>query len=64
LHARNGYEDHTEPELKWHLLRLWLAAEPPRPLGPDVLHYEGEPGIPPQAGRKPSYATDVTIANP
>jgi len=25
LHSRTGYEDYTEPELKRHYLRLWLA---------------------------------------
>ena len=27
LHARTAYEDHTEPERKRHLLRLWLSVE-------------------------------------
>jgi hypothetical protein len=61
MHARTGFEDHSDPERKRHLLRLWLAADPPRPLVPEILHYEGEPGIPPQAGRRPSYATEREI---
>ncbi len=35
LHARTTYEDHEEPELKRHLIRLWLSANNPRVL-PDV----------------------------
>ena len=27
LHNRTGFEDHTEPELRRHLVRLWLRAE-------------------------------------
>lgn len=61
LHARSRFEDHDDPTLKRHLLRLWLAADPPRPLVPEIEHYEGEPGIPPQTGREPSYATRVEI---
>ena len=34
LHARTPYEDYPEPELKRHLLRLWLAPPNSRPLPP------------------------------
>jgi hypothetical protein len=61
LHSRTAFEDHDEPELKRHLLRLWLAADPPRPLVSEIEHFEGEPGIPPQPGRRPSYATPVDV---
>ena len=61
MHARTAFEDHSDPAQKRHLLRLWLATDPARPVVADILHYEGEPGIPPQAGRRPSYATDVEV---
>jgi len=34
LHSRTAYEDYSEPELKRHLLRLWLSAPNGRPLPP------------------------------
>ncbi|MFE7398284.1 TauD/TfdA family dioxygenase [Streptomyces sp. NPDC057557] len=34
LHSRTEYEDFTEPELKRHVLRLWLAARQGRGLPP------------------------------
>ena len=61
LHARSEFEDFEEPERKRLLLRLWLAADPPRPTVPEILHFDGEPGIPPQPGRVPSYATRLEI---
>lgn len=60
FHARSSFEN--DPELPpRHLLRLWLSADPPRPIASDVLHYDGEPGIQPVPGRTPSYATDVDV---
>ncbi|MFJ2272053.1 TauD/TfdA family dioxygenase [Streptomyces sp. NPDC088846] len=35
LHSRTEYEDFTEPELKRHVLRLWLAVRQGRDLPPD-----------------------------
>lgn len=32
LHARTAYEDHTDPALKRHLLRLWVSVDPPQRL--------------------------------
>ena len=32
LHSRTGYEDHEDPALRRHLLRLWLSAPDCRPL--------------------------------
>ena len=61
MHARTSFQDHNGPDRKRHLLRLWLAADPPRPLVPEIQHFEGEPGIPPQPGRLPSYATPVEV---
>ncbi|RVX40849.1 TfdA family taurine catabolism dioxygenase TauD [Nonomuraea polychroma] len=29
LHSRTAYDDHPEPERRRHLLRLWLATDPP-----------------------------------
>jgi hypothetical protein len=36
LHAREAFEDHTEPDLKRHLLRMWISYPPERrrPLSP------------------------------
>lgn len=60
LHARSSFEN--DPSLPpRHLLRLWLAADPPRPLTPNILHYDGEPGIQPIDGRTPSYETGREI---
>lgn len=42
LHARTAYEDFAEPDLKRHLLRLWLTAPNRRPLPPEIeLRYNG-----------------------
>ncbi len=60
LHARSGFEN--DPALPpRHLLRLWLSAEPKRPIRPEVLHYDGEPGIPPIEGRTPSFDYTVDV---
>ena len=32
IHARTNYIDHAEPELKRHLMRLWLAVPQGQPL--------------------------------
>ncbi len=55
FHARTAFTD--SPEHRRHLLRLWLAADPPRPVVPETRQYPGEPGIPPQPGRTPSFAS-------
>ena len=55
FHARSAFTD--DPEHRRHLLRLWLAADPPRPVVPETMHYIGEPGIPAQPGRVPSFAS-------
>ena len=60
LHARSGFADSPDRSPR-HLLRLWLATDPPRPVAPEILHYDGEPGIPPVPGRTPSYETEVDI---
>ncbi|MEQ8665218.1 MAG: TauD/TfdA family dioxygenase [Rhodospirillales bacterium] len=62
LHARTAFEDGPDPDAKRHLLRLWLAAEPPRPVVPEVYIYgEGEPGIPAREGSVPYYENKVTV---
>ena len=60
MHARASFEDRPEHPAR-HLLRLWLSTDPPRPLTPDIWHYEGEPGIPPVQGRTPSFVTSVDV---
>ena len=55
FHARTAFTDSAEH--RRHLLRLWLAAEPPRPVVPATRQYPDEPGIPPQPGRTPSFAS-------
>ena len=63
LHARTRFEDHDDPALKRHLMRLWLLADSPRPVVPEVAVHEGEftgVGIAPQEGRTPTYAHKVT----
>jgi len=34
LHSRSGYEDHTDPDKRRLLLRLWLNIPNGRPLAP------------------------------
>ena len=55
FHARTAFTD--DPDRRRHLLRLWLVADPPRPVVPETMQYPGEPGIPPQWGRTPSFAS-------
>ena len=55
FHARTEFTD--SPEHRRHLLRLWLAAEPTRPVVPETRQYPDEPGIPPQPGLTPSFAS-------
>jgi hypothetical protein len=60
LHARSGFEN--DPALPpRHLLRLWLSTDPKRPIQPEVLHFDGEPGVPSVEGRTPSYAIKVSM---
>lgn len=54
MHARDAYEDHEDPELKRHLLRMWIALPDDirRPLSPllrDRYRYVEIGGIPRQA---------------
>ena len=60
LHARTAFTCDTDRRRE--LLRLWMAAEPPRPVVREIALYErayhgGEVGVPPQPGRVPSFAS-------
>ena len=58
LHARTSFNTETIAEKKRLLLRLWMKMKPARPSVPELKIFDGvdEHGIPPQAGRLPSYA--------
>jgi len=60
LHDRTAFTDSSNGP-KRHLLRLWLEADPPRPVMAETRIYPSSAGVPPQPGRTPSYATDVEI---
>lgn len=45
VHNRTSFEDHPDPALKRHLLRLWLMLDGVRPLAPAVHAYKGTVGI-------------------
>jgi len=42
LHSRTPFEDYEEPDLKRHLLRLWLAVPGSQPLPDDWVTYYGD----------------------
>ncbi|CAM4396859.1 TauD/TfdA family dioxygenase [Bordetella muralis] len=42
LHSRTPFEDYEEPDLKRHLLRLWLAVPGSQPLPDDWATYYGD----------------------
>jgi len=42
LHARTAYEDHADPALRRHLLRIWLSAPQGRELPPVFAERYGE----------------------
>jgi len=60
MHARTGFYDPPGAP-KRHLLRLWLDGSPRRPIRPEMMIYPNGPGVPPQPGRLPSYASDVEV---
>jgi len=45
LHSRTAFEDWPEPEKRRLLLRLWLKAEPSRPVHPNLRRYYGADGM-------------------
>ena len=53
MHARAAFEDDKTNDFQRHLLRLWIYAEPGRPVVPEIEVFDA-PGIPPQSGRSPS----------
>jgi hypothetical protein len=56
LHKRGSFEDHEDPKLKRHLMRLWLMDWNDRPVTETVVMHKGPGGIPLQKGRVPFYA--------
>lgn len=42
LHARTEFVDYEDPDLKRHLLRVWLAADAPRPIVREMDPYQQE----------------------
>ena len=60
FHAREAFHDPLGRPGR-HLLRLWLDADPGRPVVPETRIYPLSAGIPPQPGRMPSYATTVEL---
>ena len=56
LHTRTAFEDHDEPHLKRHLMRLWLMDWDGRPAVEAVHCHKGDGGIPKQADKEPVYA--------
>ena len=45
LHNRTAFEDHDEPHLKRHLMRLWLMDWDGRPTVEGVRYHKGEGGL-------------------
>lgn len=56
LHKRTGFEDHADPDLKRHLMRLWLMDWDGRATHDAVNVHKGPGGILHQEGRVPYYA--------
>ena len=56
LHDRTAFEDHDEPHLKRHLMRLWLMDWNGRPTVEGVRCHKGAGGIPCQKDKQPYYA--------
>ncbi|KAA0999355.1 TauD/TfdA family dioxygenase [Paraburkholderia panacisoli] len=42
IHSRTGFDDYEEPDMKRHLLRLWLAVPNAQPLPDNWLEYFGD----------------------
>ena len=56
LHNRTAFEDHDDPHLKRHLMRLWLMDWDGRPTVEGVRYHKGEGGITPQRDKVPYSA--------
>ena len=61
LHNRTAYADHDEPDLKRHLMRLWLMDWDGRPTVEGV-RYQGEGGIVPQGGRSRIMRSEIQLS--
>jgi hypothetical protein len=55
MHARKAFEDHSDPERKRHLLRLWLDAPTLRAVPAEFNQMGTANGIPYQRGRHCTY---------
>ena len=63
LHTRSAFEDWEDASEKRLLLRLWLAANEPRPVVPEVAVYSGNPnGIPIRGAGDPAGFERVATA--
>lgn len=56
LHARTGYQDHAEPALRRHLLRLWLKVPDIRSLDDRFIEYDDASGWSRREGIRPPDA--------
>ncbi len=63
-HARTEFEDVDDPDLRRHLLRLWLRNPDLRPKSEVMKTYDGSmtTGIQRQAGKTPSFDTAAVYA--
>ncbi len=55
LHARDAFEEHADPAMRRHLLRLWLKCPGERPLHAALVRYYGEDGIVPSTSGETYY---------
>jgi alpha-ketoglutarate-dependent taurine dioxygenase len=55
MHARTKFAEHTQPERRRHLVRLWLDAEGFRDVPPEFRLFPSANGVPPQPDRACSY---------
>jgi hypothetical protein len=56
MHARTKFVNHPEPELRRHLVRLWLDAPADfRKIPPLAFNHFATNGVPPQPGRGCTY---------
>lgn len=64
FHGRTGFRDGSITENQRHLIRIWLAIEPPRPVNSNIYVYASESaqlGIAAQEGKVPSYNDADTV---
>ena len=58
LHTRTAFEDSDKPELRRHLLRLWLRQDD-RPAAEGVIVHKGKAGIEKRDGKGTYYKGDA-----